>query len=183
MPAGRGSTVPAARRPSRGVALPRVPGSAAVRHCVRPVPKPADTNDAAVRAVRPVRFRTARRPARAYSFLIETAAPRRFETKDLRPMLKMIASTAAALAALTTVAVAGPFDPAKTSHDLRIEAQLKAAPAAAVVSAEATFYDPAVKSSDDRSIVGSAGVTFIATHDAVAVGYVPTIDRAVSDRD
>jgi hypothetical protein len=97
-------------------------------------------------------------------------------------MFKTIAAAVVATLALTAGAAAGPFDPAYSSRDRQIEAQLRAAPAGEV-SAYVPSFDPAADASDDRAIAGGAGATFIATHDVLVSGYIPTIDRAVSERD
>ena len=100
-------------------------------------------------------------------------------------MKTLIAALAASIA-LTSAAAAGPFNPGTTSRDMQLEAQLRAHSAPAEVSAFATFFDPAVDASDDRagmfwSVEDETGA--IATHDAPVWNYIPTIDRAVSERD
>jgi hypothetical protein len=98
--------------------------------------------------------------------------------------MKTIAASAVALVALTSVAGAASFDPAYTSRDRQIEAQLRVAPRGEALPL-VTAYDPARNSSDDRAIaarvVDETGA--VATHDAAVSGYIPSIDRAVSERD
>jgi hypothetical protein len=98
--------------------------------------------------------------------------------------MKTISAALFAVVALTSVAGAAPFDPANSSYDNRIAAQLRAAPKGEV-SSFVTAYDPARDASDDRAVaarsVDETGA--VATHDAPVSGYVPTIDRAVSERD
>ena len=98
--------------------------------------------------------------------------------------MKTIAAAAVALFALTSVASAASFDPAYTSRDCQIEAQLHVAPKGEA-SPLVTAYDPVRNASDDRAVaarvVDETGA--VATHDAAVSGYIPSIDRAVSDRD
>jgi hypothetical protein len=98
--------------------------------------------------------------------------------------MKTTAAAAVALVALTSVASAAGFDPAYTSRDRQIEAQLRVAPKGEALPL-VTAYDPARNASDDRAIAARAvdETGAIATHDAVVSGYIPTIIRAVSERD
>ena len=102
-------------------------------------------------------------------------------------MKTLIAALAASIA-LTSVAAAGPFNPASTSRDMQLEAQLRAHSAPAEVSALSTFFDPAVDASDDRTVLWTWWAVedetgAVATHDAPVWTYIPSIDRAVSERD
>lgn len=100
-------------------------------------------------------------------------------------MIKLVSTIAAATIALTSVAIAAPFDPAYTTRDRQIEAQLRLAPAA-TASAYAPSYDPAFNSSDDRAVAARAAdeTGAVATHDVIVNGYVPTmLDRFESHDD
>ena len=100
-------------------------------------------------------------------------------------MIKLASTIAAATIALTSVAIAAPFDPAYTSRDRQLEAQLRLAPAG-TASAYAPAYDPAFNSSDDRAIAGRtvSETGAVATHDPIVNGYIPTmLDRFESSRD
>jgi hypothetical protein len=100
--------------------------------------------------------------------------------------MKTLFAALVASVALTSAAAAGSYDPATSSRDARLEAQLRAAPAPAEVSAVASFFDPSVNASDDRTVLWTWWAVeeeLIATHDVEAGFYIPTIDRAVSERD
>jgi hypothetical protein len=101
-------------------------------------------------------------------------------------MKTVIAALAASLS-LTSAAAASPFNPGTTSRDTQIEAQLRAAPKPSAVSAFSSSFDPAVNASDDRTVLWTWWAVeeetgAFATHDAVW-DYIPSMDRAVSERD
>jgi hypothetical protein len=100
-------------------------------------------------------------------------------------MIKFASVFAVATVALTSAVVAAPFDPAYTSRDRQIEAQLLAAPAAEG-SAYTSAFDPARNSSDDRAVsvraIDETGA--IATHNAPVSTYIPSmLDRFESSND
>lgn len=97
-------------------------------------------------------------------------------------MNKLISSLALAVVAMTSAAVAAPFDPAYDSRDRAIEAQLARAPHVVASVLPATF-DPAA-TSRDRELQGAADrFSAVATHDAPVYVHVPLIDPFRSAND
>jgi hypothetical protein len=98
--------------------------------------------------------------------------------------MKALLVSAVILATFSSGASAAGFDPAYTSRDLQIEAQLRIAPRGEALPL-VTAYDPARNASDDREIAARPAneTEAIATHGAELSGYAPSIDRVVSERD